>query len=90
MDAHVRKWHTSTIGVGGSKVHVFVLPGRCDVRSRCRSVSVFQSWACFDVVVVVVGHFARDYDGGGCFRWSVVRASCPLRACFFFFLSALS
>ena len=45
VDAHVRKRHVSTIrDVGGSRIDdVYVVPGRCDVRSRCHSVSVFQS-----------------------------------------------
>ena len=54
MDAHDRKRHISTImGMSGSRVYVFVVTGRCYVRSRYRSVSVFQSWTCVDVVVVI-------------------------------------
>ena len=54
MEAHVRKRHVSAIrDVGGSRVDVYVVPNRCDVRSLCRSVSVFQSWTCVDVVVVL-------------------------------------
>ena len=45
-------------------------PGRCDVQSRCRSVSVFQKWACADVVVGAVGHSTRNYEDGGV--WYVV------------------
>ena len=44
---------------------MFVVPGRCDVRPRCRSLGVFQKWACVNVVVDVVGHSARNYGGGG-------------------------
>ena len=34
MGAHARKRHVSTIGnVGGSRVDVYVVPGRRDVRS---------------------------------------------------------
>ena len=84
-DAFVRKRHVSTIrGVGGSRVDVFAVPGRCDVRFRCRSVSVFQTWTCVDAVVGDVDHFARNYDGGGCGTWSGVYAGRPFRACFFF------
>ena len=54
MSAHTLKRHVSTItDVGGSTVDVYVVPDRRDVRSRCRSVSVFQSWTCIDVVVVL-------------------------------------
>ena len=45
-------------------------PGRRDVPPRCPSVSVFQKWACVDVDVGVVGHSARNYEGGGV--WYVV------------------
>ena len=52
MDAHVWKRHVSTIrGAGESRFDVFMVPGRCDVRSRYRSVSVFQSWTRVDVVL---------------------------------------
>ena len=45
MGAHVQKRHVTTKrGVGGSRVDVLVVPGRCDVRSRRRSVSVSSSW----------------------------------------------
>ena len=82
MDAHIWKQLVSTVrGVGGSRVDVFVVPGRCDVRSCCRSVSVFQIWTCVDVVVGLVDHFARDYDGVGCDTWSGVRAGRLFRAC---------
>ena len=54
MDAHVRKRHVLIIrGVGGSRIDVLVMPGRCDARSRRRSMSVFQSWTCAAVVVVL-------------------------------------
>ena len=53
---------------------MFVAPGRCDVQSRCRSVSVFQKWACVDVIVGVVGYSARNYEGGGV--WYVVLVPC--------------
>ena len=62
MGAHVRKRHVSTIsGVGGSKADVLVIPGRCDVRSHCSSVSMSPSWTYVNVVVVVVDHFTRNY-----------------------------
>ena len=84
MDAHARKRHVSTIGsVGGLRVDVFVVFSQCDVRSRCRSVSMFQSWTCVGVAVGVVDHFARDYDGSGCGKWSGVRDGRPLSAWFF-------
>ena len=89
-DANVRKRHVSTIqGVGGSRVDVFAVPGRCDIRSRCRSVSVFQTWTCVDVVVGDVDHFARNYDGGGCSTWSGICAGRPFRTCLLFFSSIL-
>ena len=88
MDAHVRKRPVSTIrDVGGSRVDVLVVPGRYDVRSCCRPVSVFQSWTCVDVVVIVLYHFARNYDGGECDTWSGARAGSPLLCVFFFALS---
>ena len=73
VGARVRKRYVSTIkGVGGSRVDVFVVPGRCDVRSRCRSVSVSLSRTSLNVVVVVVDHFVRDFDGEKCGTWSGV------------------
>ena len=84
MGAHVRKRHMSTIGcVVGSRVDMFVVPGQCNLQSRCRLVSLFQSWTCVDVVVVV-DPLVQDYDGGKCGTWSGVRADCPFRALFFF------
>ena len=53
---------------------MFVAPGQCDVRLRCRSVSVFQKWMCADVVVGVMGHSARNYEGDGV--WYVVGGPC--------------
>ena len=67
MDAHDRERHVSIIrGVGGFRVDVFVIPGRCDVRPRCRQGSVFHSWTCVNVVVVVLDYFTRDCDDGEC------------------------
>ena len=44
---------------------MFVALGRCNVRPRCPSVSAVQKWTCVDVVDGVVGHSARNYEGGG-------------------------
>ena len=76
VDVYVRKRHVSRIrGVGGSRVDVFVVPARCDVRfplSISECVSEFDMCRCCRCRC---DHFAGDYDGGECGTWSKIRTS---------------
>ena len=70
MDTRVRKRYVSAVrSVGGSRADVFVAPGQCNVRPRCRSLSAFQRWTCVDDVVGAVDHVCAELRG----RWGVVR-----------------
>ena len=65
---------------------MFLAPGQCNVRPRCRSVSAFKRLTCVGVAVGVVDYFAENYEGGGV--WYVVGGPCwspPLYMFFFFF-----
>ena len=74
LHAHARKRHVSTIrDVSGSRVNVFVVLGRCDVRS-------IDPWVCFRVGHVSMLSFY--HDGGERGTCSGVRAGRPFRFVF--------